>query len=48
MAPTNKPVSNRGTTVLTLRNGKITREESRQDVAMFMKQVSAGGPSAKR
>jgi steroid delta-isomerase-like uncharacterized protein len=43
MAPTNKQVTNRGNTELTIKNGKITYESSRQDVASFMKQVKAQG-----
>ena len=41
MAATNKEVTNRGTTELTIKSGKITREASHQDAATFMKQVSA-------
>jgi steroid delta-isomerase-like uncharacterized protein len=39
MAPTNKQVTNRGFSELTVKNGKITREVSNQDVASFAKQV---------
>lgn len=41
MAPSNKQVTNRGTSELKIKNGKITRETSRQDVATFTKQVGA-------
>ena len=40
-APTNKLVTIRGNSELTVKKGKIKCEQSRQDIATFMKQLSA-------
>lgn len=41
MAATNKQVTNRGTSELKIKNGKITQETSHQDVATLRKQLAA-------
>jgi steroid delta-isomerase-like uncharacterized protein len=41
MPATNKQVTNRGTSELKIKNGKIAQETSHQDVAAFRKQVAA-------
>jgi steroid delta-isomerase-like uncharacterized protein len=42
--PTNKKVTQHGTTELVVKNGQITRETSYQDLAEFMKQLGVQPP----
>jgi steroid delta-isomerase-like uncharacterized protein len=41
LAPTYKPVSNKGLTELKIKGGKITRETSHQDAASFVKLMAS-------